>query len=118
MTEERLKKRAEEYAKKIEKELLEDYKPREYGTTPYLATIPTPYNRQAFIDGYHECEKEHEWHYDGTPDTTHKSCLVYCEKLPHIRIAYWNGQDWVENTIIRFPEVKAWRYADYPKEIE
>jgi hypothetical protein len=73
---------------------------------------------QAFIDGYHECEKEHEWHYDGTPDTTHKSCLVYCEKLPHIRIAYWNGQDWVENTIIRFPEVKAWRYADYPKEIE
>jgi len=74
--------------------------------------------RRAFIDGYHECQKEHEWHYDGTPDTTYKSCLVYCDKLPHIRIAYWNGQDWVENTIIRFPEVKAWRYADYPKEIE
>lgn len=58
MTEEQLKKRAEEYAKKIEKELLEDYEPIEYGTTPYLATIPTPYNKQAFIDGYRECEKE------------------------------------------------------------
>ena len=57
--EERLEKRAEEYANKIEKELLKDYESREYGTTPYLATIPTPYNKQAFIDGYKECEKDY-----------------------------------------------------------
>ena len=82
MTEEQLKKRAEEYAKKIEKELLEDYEPIEYGTTPYLATIPTPHNKQAFIDGYHECQKEHEWHYvkDGLPKES-KKYYVYSEEL-------------------------------------
>jgi len=66
--------------------------------------------------GYHECEKEHEWHYDGTPDTTHKTCLVNVDYLPNIMLCFWNGEVWIEpRTLDRFKKVKAWKYVDFPK---
>lgn len=108
MTEEQLKKRAEEYAKKIEKELLEDYEPIEYGTTPYLATIPTPHNKQAFIDGYHECQKEHEWHYvkDGVYPTDDKKvlCILGDFENDNLEVGYYSQ---VEG------DSKRWRFEDY-----
>jgi hypothetical protein len=43
---------AEEYAQNLEKELMKEYEEHsEYGQTPYLATIPTPHVKQAFLAG-------------------------------------------------------------------
>ena len=118
MTEEQLKKRAEGYAKKIEKELLEDYETKEDGTTPYFATIPTPHNRQAFIDGYHECQKEHEWHYvkDELPELYKDVLVVFprgdCDVKRLTNHNEWVGRDsWCSLT-----DVIAWKEIVLPKE--
>lgn len=43
---------AEQYAQNLEKELMKEYEEHsEYGQTPYLATIPTPHAKQAFLAG-------------------------------------------------------------------
>jgi len=77
------------------------------------------YFKKTFLDGYHECQKEHEWHYDGVPDITHKSCLVNVDYLPNIMLCFWNGEVWIEpRTLERLKKVKAWKYVDFPKEIE
>jgi len=71
-----------------------------------------------FSDGYKECQKEHEWHYEGTPDTTHKTCIVYVDYLPNIMLCFWNGEVWIETrTLGRFKKVKAWKYVDFPQEL-
>jgi hypothetical protein len=43
---------ADKYAQNLEKELMKEYEEHsEYGQTPYLATIPTPHVKQAFLAG-------------------------------------------------------------------
>lgn len=65
--------------------------------------------------------KANEWHYNGVPDRTHSSCLIFIKRLPQIRIAYWNCKVWKETLtedIHDKDEVKAWKYLDFPKESE
>lgn len=46
-----LEKRADEYSKNLEKDLLKGYDGQEmYGMHPELCTIPTPHVRRAYID--------------------------------------------------------------------
>ena len=62
-----------------------------------------------------------EWHYEGLPDKTHSSCLIFIKRLPQVRIAFWNCKVWKEtltDDIHDKDEVKAWRYLDFPKENE
>ena len=50
-----LEEKAEKYAQNLEKELMKEYEEHsEYGQTPYLATIPTPHAKQAYIAGAKE----------------------------------------------------------------
>ena len=51
MTKDELKKEAEEYARSKHKERLSRWE-----------QIQVEDVENAFIDGYHECQKEHEWH--------------------------------------------------------
>ena len=63
MTEEEIEKKAEEYANKIEKELLEEYSDVSE-TLRELVTVPTPHRKQGFIDGvkYGLHEGQPKWH--------------------------------------------------------
>ena len=46
-----------------------------------------------FINGYHECQKEHEWHYNDYPETNKE---VICKDYVDTNfIAYYDGEDWV-----------------------
>ena len=50
-----LEEKAEQYAQNLEKDLMKEYEEHpEYGQTPYLATIPTPHAKQAYIAGAKE----------------------------------------------------------------
>ena len=54
MTEEQIEQKAEEYAiENYEQCMYDDVKGWENDSKA---------RKQAFIDGYHECQKEHEWH--------------------------------------------------------
>ena len=56
-----LEEKAEEYAQNLEKELMKEYEEHsEYGQTSYLATIPTPHAKQAYLAGAKE--NEIVWH--------------------------------------------------------
>lgn len=62
MTEEQIKQKAENYAE-----------------VPFASKSDKDLMSMAFIDGYHECQKEHEWHYvknKGTP--IHEGHYLVC----------------------------------------
>ena len=73
--------------------------------------------KNAFLAGYHECQKEHEWHYDEVPEITHKTCIALIDRLPNVILVFWNGEVWIDTrTLERRMTVKAWKYVDFPQE--
>ena len=88
MTEEQIKQKAEEYADK------------EFGM--YQPTDHERYLRtQSFIDGYHECQKEHEWHdLEKDPTDLPKKDKKYVVKVKeYAGISVYIGRYWKKEKI-------------------
>lgn len=59
MTKEELEKEADNYANNLERELMKEYEDYpEYGQCSYLATIPVPHARSAYLAGAEPREKQ------------------------------------------------------------
>lgn len=70
--------------------------------------------KQAFIDGYHECQKEHEWHYvkDGDLPEDHK-CVLLSNIYGHTETGYYNNGEWFGRNVV-FDDVFAWQELPRP----
>ena len=75
--------------------------------------------KQIWLDGFHECQKEYEWHKDGVPEITHKTCVALIDRLPNVILVFWNGEVWIDTrTLEKYKKVNAWKYVDFPQEVE
>lgn len=75
---------------------------------------------QGFSDGYHECQKEHEWHsvIDGDlPKHNHEVlCLMWGGTK---EIGYYENEVWhFENFVADYEDVDYWQEIVPPKESE
>ena len=106
MTEEQIKQKAEEYARSKHKERLSRWE-----------QIQVEDVENAFIDGYHECEKEREWNYvkngDLPVDTDEVLVCLISDEI--VMDCYHSNTGW-ENCLN--DEVIAWKEIVPPKEIE
>ena len=69
--------------------------------------------------GQEDIEHKHEWHYDGVPEITYKTCIALTHRLPNVILVFWDGEVWTDKrTLEKYKKVKAWKYVDFPKEIE
>ena len=115
MPEEQIEQKAEEYAenfKSLNIDLFNDVK-------------------QAFTDGYHECQKEHEWHKVsevGLPknDNTHKTFLLWTKYgkggSPVVASFRYRNKNVLENVwngkLFKPSEIVEWKECDLPKGVE
>ena len=81
--------------------------------------------KQAFKDGYHECEKDHEWHYvdkEELPDDQRKVEVFTKDKDIFIAVIDSESEEWYTGRyfgqVISMEQVIAWREHYPPKEVE
>lgn len=98
MTEEQIKKKADKYLKAYTDRSIHITKDR-------LLQLMI---REVFIDGYHECQKEHKWHYvkDGEypKDESKVFCILGDFENDNCEVGYYSQ---VEG------DSKRWRFEDY-----
>ena len=120
MTEEQIKQKVEEYA----------YNETENWNYKFSDEIEYKV-KQIWLDGYHECQKEHEWHKVaevGLPknDNTHKTFLLWTTYgkggSPVVASFRYRNEDILENVwngkLFEPSEIVAWKECILPKEIE
>ena len=118
MTEEEIRQKAEEYANKIEKELLEEYSDVSE-TLRELVTVPTPHRELGFIDGvkYGLHEGQPKWHdlrkdqNDLPKERTDVLCYVIHNEHSYYLQGYYNEGRWICSplgTYLNTGDVKAW----------
>ena len=110
---------AEEYAQNLEKELMKEYEEYpEYGQTPYLATIPTPHAKQAFLAGLKAGRPQ--WHKVADGDLPKHNHEVLCLMWGGTKeIGYYENEVWhFEDFVADYEDVDYWQEIVPPKEIE
>ena len=115
MTEEKIKQKAEEYQ-------IKKHHKRLFGSKPVVMQEL----KKTFIDGYHECQKEHEWHKvaDGDYPKEKGNYLVAWERTHHVEeYGKWGFDVDLFNADEGYFEgvgdyVIAWKEIVLPKEIE
>ena len=66
--------------KAIEQKAEEYLKQKSY-TSGFIGYFPSGYCKQSFIDGYKECQKEHEWHFNSDIPKD-RECLLCIYVVP------------------------------------
>lgn len=108
---------AEEWFDKERNLIIEDFLTEEGDC--FLSNIFKKIKR-AYIDGYHECQKEHEWHYvkDGLPEF-YKDVLVVFPRGDCDVKRLTNHNEWVgRGSWCSLTDVIAWKEIVLPKESE
>ena len=86
-------------------------------TCPSKLDMPT--YCQGFSDGYHECQKEHEWHYVKDGDLPKVNELVLIKITGCFVLGWTNGTNWFNDsnngTIIDRRMVYAWKEIVLPE---
>lgn len=125
-----------EYDKKIKEEQIEQKaeerteKKYAYNEQEVISLEAIGY-KKGFKDGYHECQKEHEWHKVsevGLPknDNTHKTFLLWTTYgkggSPVVASFRYRDEDTLENVwngrVFEPSEIVEWKECDLPKGVE